>query len=137
MCSTVLDEDRFEDVGGVLTRIDCFLELLVDVLPADERDRIGSSAEETRDGSARKAVALILELAQLDQLPLRILEALEPADRLGELLRRAVDDGRLLPRLAAHLLHAVPDDLLRRVVDVVADVVEHAGKPEHIVAIEW
>src|SRR5256885_15608971 len=107
MCSTVLDEDRFEDVGGVLARVDCFLELLVDVFPADERDRVSASAEETRDGSARQAVALVLELAQLDQLPFRILEAFEPADRLGELLRRPVDDGRLLPGLAAYLLHAV------------------------------
>src|ERR1700730_2112057 len=136
MCSTVLDENRFEDVGRVLTRVDCFLELLVNVFPADERDRIGASAEETRDGSARKAVALVLELAQLDQLPFRILEALEPADRLGELLGRTVDYVRLLPGLAAHLLHAVPDDLLRRVVHVVADGVEDAGEPEHVVAVE-
>src|SRR5258708_36657633 len=112
MCSTVLDEDRFEDVGRVLARVDCFLELLMDVLPTDERDRVSAPAEETRDGGARQAVALVLELAQLDQLPFRILESLEPADRLGELLGRAVDHGRLLPCLAAHLLHAVTDDLL-------------------------
>jgi hypothetical protein len=108
----------------------------VDVLPADERDRVGSAAEETGDGRARKAVAFVLELAQLDQLPLRILEAVEPVDRLGQLLRGPVDDVRLLTRLAPHLLHAVADDLLGRVVDVVADVVQHASEPEHVVAVE-
>src|SRR6266404_9622621 len=130
MCSTVLDENRFENVGRVLARVDCFLELLVDVFPADERDRVSAPAEETRDGGARKAVALVLELAQLDQLPFRILEALEPADRLGELLGRAVDDRRLLSGLAAHLLHAVADDLLGGIVDVVAEIVEHTREPK-------
>ena len=38
--SPVLDEDRLEDVGGVLARVDRLLELLVDVLPADDRQRV-------------------------------------------------------------------------------------------------
>ena len=101
-----------------------------------ERDRVGAAGEELRDRRAREAVALVLELAQLDQLPLRVLEALEPGDRLRELLRGAVDDARLLARLPAHLAHAVADDLLGRVVDVVADVVEHACEPVHVVAVE-
>src|SRR5256885_5502532 len=35
-CSAVLDDDRLEDVCGVLARVDRVLELLVDVLPADD-----------------------------------------------------------------------------------------------------
>src|SRR2546423_10306054 len=38
--SAVLDEDCLEDVGGVLARIDGFLELFVNVLPADDGDRV-------------------------------------------------------------------------------------------------
>ena len=36
----VLDEDRLEDVGRVLAGVDSLFELLVDVLPADDGDRI-------------------------------------------------------------------------------------------------
>ena len=38
--SAVLDENRLEHVGGVFACVDSFLELLVNVLPADHRDRI-------------------------------------------------------------------------------------------------
>ena len=34
------------------------------------------------------------------------------------------------------LLHAVADDVPRRLVDVVADVVERPGQPVHVVAVE-
>src|SRR5207244_3295305 len=57
-------------------------------------------------------------------------------DRLGELRSRAVDHVGLKARRLAHLVHAVADDLLRGIVDVVADVVEHASEPVHVVAVE-
>src|SRR5919197_644286 len=38
--SPVLDEDRLGHVGGVLACVDGFLELLVDVLPADDRQGV-------------------------------------------------------------------------------------------------
>ena len=47
-----------------------------------------------------------------------------------------MDDMGLLGRLAADLTDAVARDLLGGVVDVVADVVEHAGEPVHVVAVE-
>ena len=58
----VLDEDRLEHVRGVLAGVDRLLELLVDVLPADDRDRVGARAEELCDRLADQAVALVLEL---------------------------------------------------------------------------
>ena len=65
----ILDEDRLEDVGGVLARVDRLFELLVDVLPADDRQRVGARAEEIGDRLAREPVALVLELAQRGELP--------------------------------------------------------------------
>src|SRR3954447_1161382 len=56
----VLDENRLEDVGGVLAGVDGLLELLVDVLPADDRQRIGAGTEQLGDRLAREAVALVL-----------------------------------------------------------------------------
>ena len=64
----VLDEDRLEHVGGVLARVDGLLELLVDVLPADDRDRRRARCGTARDGVAQQPVALVLELAQRVEL---------------------------------------------------------------------
>ena len=75
--STVLDENRLENVGRVLTGVDRLLELLVDVFPADDLDRVVGRAEEIGDGLAVQPVALVLELAQLVQLAARVLEPVE------------------------------------------------------------
>src|SRR5512146_1904504 len=47
--SPVLDENCFEDVRGGLAGVDRLLELLVDVLPTDDRQRVSAGAEEVRD----------------------------------------------------------------------------------------
>ena len=60
-------------------RVDGLLESLVDVLPADDDDRVVAAAEELRDCLAHQPVALVLELAELDQRRLGVLEALELA----------------------------------------------------------
>src|ERR687885_761646 len=44
----VLDEDRLEDVGRVLASVDRLLELLVDVLPANDHDRVALRMEQLR-----------------------------------------------------------------------------------------
>ena len=61
--SAVLDENRLEHVGGVLACVDSFLELLVNVLPTDHRDRILARREQLRDGSPVETVTLVLEIA--------------------------------------------------------------------------
>src|ERR687886_659647 len=53
----VLHHDGFEDVRRVLARVHGLLELLVDVLPADDRDRVLAGAEELGDGVAVQRVA--------------------------------------------------------------------------------
>src|SRR5919199_1852990 len=105
----VLHDDRLEDVRGVLARVDGLLELLVDVLPADDRDRVLLGAEELGDGATVEVVALVLEGAELDQLVARVADPLEPLDRLLELRRGAQDHVRLSLGRRPHLGDAVPD----------------------------
>src|ERR687885_918894 len=133
--STVLHDDGLEDVGGVLARVDGFLQRLVDVLPADDRDRVVGRAEELRHGLAVQPVALVLEVAELHQLPAGILEAVESRDRLLELGRGPKDHVSLCLRRRPDLPDAVADDVPCRLVDVVADVVERTGQPVHVVAV--
>src|SRR5947199_10319441 len=85
----VLDEDRLEDVGRVLERVDGFLEPLVDVLPAHDLDRVLLRVEKAGHGVSEQAIALVLELAKLDEVPARIPEPLEQLHGRRELLRRA------------------------------------------------
>src|SRR5881398_2717645 len=134
--SAVLDQDGLEDVGGVLAGIHRLLELLVDVLPADHVEGVVARAEELGDGLVIQPVALVLELAQLDQLALRVAKALEPLDRVLELRRRARDQLALRSCSRPDLRDPVADYVARRLVDVVADVVERAGQPVHVVAVE-
>src|ERR671935_189816 len=49
---------------------------------------ISARAEERADAVAEEPVALVLERAEIDQLPARVLEPLQPLDRLVELDRR-------------------------------------------------
>ena len=93
-------------------------------------------ANSSRDRLAVQTVAFVLELAQLDQLALRVLEPLELADSLVQLHRGALDHRRLLPRAVADSRHAVAEDVPGGLVDVVADVVERAREPVHVVAVE-
>ena len=66
----------------------------------------------------------------------RVLEALEPLDRLVQPRRGAVDHLGLLVRLQRDLAHLVGVDVVGGLVDVVADVVDHRREPVHIVAVE-
>src|SRR5581483_3940258 len=47
--SAVLDEDRLEHVRRVLASVDRLLEAFVDVLPAEQGQRVGAGAEELGD----------------------------------------------------------------------------------------
>ena len=64
-----------------------------------------------------------------------VLEAVELADGLVELQRRAQDHCACRLACGDHL-DAEEEDAVRRLIDVVADVVERAGKPVHVVAVE-
>src|ERR671923_298857 len=60
----------------------------------------------------------------------------EPSDRLLELRRRPQDHVALRTRGGVDLRDPVADDVPRRLVDVVADVVEGAREAIHVVAVE-
>src|SRR5919204_1334832 len=102
----VLHDDRLEHIGGVLERVDGFLEPLVDVLPADDHLRVVGRRKELRDRVALELVALVLELAQRGELVARVAEAFEPTHGLVELRRRLQDHVRLSTGLLGHALDA-------------------------------
>src|SRR5437899_1684760 len=77
--------------GRVFAGIHRFLELLVNVLPADDRKRISLGREELLDRLTVEPVAFVFEIAQLVQLSAGVLESLETPDGLVELLRAAQD----------------------------------------------
>src|ERR671934_610635 len=56
----VLYQDGLEDVGRVLARVDGFLELLVDVLPADHVEWIRGGRKQLHDGVTVQSVAFVL-----------------------------------------------------------------------------
>src|SRR5438552_19015935 len=102
--SAVFDEDRLEDVRRVLARVHGLLELLVDVLPADDVESVVARAEELGDRLVVQPVALVLELLDVAELVrgLSIALAAEESDeQLGdrESVRRplGVELGALLP----------------------------------------
>src|SRR5688572_3431474 len=64
--SGVLEDDALENVGHRLTAIGGALEVLVDVLPLDDRYRVSGVIEEPGNGLAKEAIALVLEAMDLD-----------------------------------------------------------------------
>ena len=108
----------------------------MDVLPADHEQRIRRCGEQLGDGGPVEPVALVFEVAQVVQLAARVLEPVEPRNRLVQLLGAAQDHLCLLLRDRPDLLDAVADDVPSRLVDVVADIVDCAREVVDVVAVE-
>ena len=96
---SVLDQNRLEDVRRVLAGVDGFLELLVDVLPADDADRIRARREQLGHAARFKPVAFVLEIAHGIQLAARILESFEELHGFVDFCGAAEDHLRLFLRL--------------------------------------
>ncbi len=99
----------------------------------------GSAPERKRSAIASRfePVALVLELAQREELPLsgpRSPRAARPPRAALEAARWITS--RLLERPRRHVAHLVRVDVVGRLVDVVADVVDHRREPVHVVAVE-
>src|SRR5215475_9581496 len=78
----VLEDDALDDVGDVLAAIGRGLEVLVDLLPLDDDDRILLLLEQPRDRAAQDRIGLVLEPVDVDaqlERRLRILERSQPA----------------------------------------------------------
>ena len=134
--SGVLDRDPFDDVGDVLALVDRGLEVRVDVLPLDDLDRVAAIGEQVGDRLAGELVALVLEPVDLDPVLLETLEAAQVRERLLELLALLDDDRSLLDRDGRRRLDAVQDERVRRLLDVVEDVVEGADQAVDVLAVE-
>src|SRR5687768_6834551 len=132
----VLDQDRLEHVARCLERVYGLFQLLVDVFPADDRDRVLPGAEELRDGLPHEPVTFVLEDAELAERVVRFLEAVEVAHARVQCRRGAIDHVALLARPLGNPAHVVQLEVRRCVVDVVADVVERGREPEDVVSVE-
>src|SRR5215475_10114555 len=87
----VLEDHTLDDVGDVLAAIGRVLEVLVDLFPLDDRDRILLFLEQARDRAAQDRIGLVLEAVDVDaqlERRLRLLERAQPANRLLDLHRR-------------------------------------------------
>jgi hypothetical protein len=120
----VPDHDAFDQVAHVLAPIRGRLEDVEDLLPFDDRDRVGLLVEQIHDGVLVDAVRLAFELVdprrQLQDTPLG-LECLQPlCDPVGRLL----DDVRQTPRAGPDLRDAVQAHDRRRRIDGIHHVVQ-------------
>ena len=66
----------------------------------------------------------------------RVLEAFQALDRLVEVDRGAEDHVGLAAGVGRHVGGAVRAEVVGRLVDVVADVVDHAGEPIDVFPVE-
>ena len=74
--SPVLHEDRLEHIRSVLAGVGRLLELLVDVLPANDRQRALARSEQVGDRLPGETVTFVLQLAQREQVLLGVAEPL-------------------------------------------------------------
>ena len=73
--------------GGGLAGVERFLERLVDVLPADDRQRVSAAVlEELGDGLAHDPVAFVLELLHLEEVLATRVRFLSSATALRQVL---------------------------------------------------
>src|SRR5437667_426724 len=66
--SGVLQHDALDDVRDVLASVGRVLQVLVDLLPLDDRDRVLLLLEETRNGRAQDGVPFVLQSIDVDAL---------------------------------------------------------------------
>jgi hypothetical protein len=111
--------------------------VLVDVLPADDDERIDRLvAEEAAQRLAQDTVAFVLERFDLDE---GILDAPHPFQVVagdGELLAGLDDDPALLDRVARRHLDAVEAEESRRLLEVVDDIVDLGREEVDVFPVE-
>src|SRR5215216_1291627 len=138
--SGMLDEDGLYGVGHVLEAVERLLQLLHDVLP-DQHVAGGMLAGEVVEVGPRPAVepvALVLELVDGDEVGAQpfLLEAAEAAQPAGGLPGGPVDQPRLLDHGLQRLEDLVQHHHVGRFLDGVEHVVELAGEPVDVLAVE-
>src|SRR5688500_7583911 len=64
--SRMLEDDALDDVGDVLAAVGGVLEVLVDLLPLDDGDRVALFLEELRHRGTEDLVGLVLHAVDVD-----------------------------------------------------------------------
>src|ERR1044071_1140115 len=134
--SRVLDDDCLDDVGGLLAAVYGGFELVVDVLPADDTERVGRVAEEVAYGLVVEVVALVLKAVNLHEAGRNPRGPLKGRDHLVQLHGHALYHVAELARVVGRLAHVVHDEGARDVVYKVYDVVERARQEVYVLAVE-
>src|SRR5215216_7917739 len=138
--SGMLDDDRLHGVGDVLEVVERLLELLDDVLP-DEHVAgrvLGVEVVEVGPGPPVEAVALVLQLVEVDQVGAQrlLLEPAQVAEAVVGRPGRPVYQPGLLDHGVQGLGHLVQDQHVGRFLDGVEHVVEVAGEGVDVLAVE-
>src|SRR5512132_3354782 len=138
--SGMLDDDRLHGVGDVLEVVERLLQLLDDVLP-DEHVAgrvLGVEVVEVGPGPAVEAVALVLQLVDVDQVVAQrvLLEPAQVADAVGGRPGRPVEQPGLLDHGLERFGHLVQDQHVGRGLDSVEHVVQLAGQGVDVLAVE-
>src|ERR1017187_2751880 len=134
--SGILDGDRLEDVGHVLTAVERILEQRQEFLQLDHLEGVGLPGEQLTDGASRCSVAEVLEPVHLDAVLFDALEALEVADPLLQLENRAADQSDHLLGCRGNAFDLVEGDRVPNLLDVVEDIVQSRGQRIDVLAIE-
>src|SRR5262245_13609058 len=101
--SRILQDDRIEHVGHVLAAVGRGLDLLVDVLPLDDLDRVVVPLEELRQRLLHQAVRVVL--LRLDRDALLVDRA--PVLHVAQQREGLHDQARRVPQAVRQLAHLV------------------------------
>src|SRR5262249_12769781 len=137
--SCVMEDHAVDDVGPVLAPVGGVLEVLVDLLPLDDGDRIPLLLEEPGHRRAEDVVGLVLHPVDLDAGPddgLGILHVAQPAQRALDLLRGAQEHRRHRLALGRQVRDLEERDPPRGRLDVVHDVVHPRDQAMDVVALD-
>src|SRR5215217_444992 len=134
--SGVLDDDALEDVRGRLAGVDCVLETLEDVLPADHQHRVDPALEQRRQRLPDDSVAVVLEPVDLDREVVDVVEVAQARHGRRDLPRGLVQDARQLLRLLHRRLDPVQREEVGDLLDEVDDVVHPGGERVDVLAVD-
>ena len=121
----------------VLEGIDCLLELLVDVLPPDDR-QTGPAPERNSSATACRTIRSPSSSRSRSARNSTFASSKPSRQRHArvERLRGAMDHVALFACPLGHAPHVVQLDVLGRLVDAIADVVDRRREPEDVLAVE-
>src|SRR5436309_14323557 len=67
LLSCMFDDDALDDVGGALAAVDGGFELLENLFPLDDVERVGRALEQLGERPVVEVVALVLEAVDFDE----------------------------------------------------------------------